>query len=135
MLKFLILLKHDLLQGVFLTLELALSFWAIAEITTILYRYKQYIFIKKIFHNKKINYWIVAPNVIKFMAKIITIIPIVSFIALPDFFFFLMRRLEFTHMDNEIFSGAIVVYLSMITIISVIAKILEKMLNVPKQLL
>lgn len=113
----------------------ALSFWATAEITTILYRYKQYIFTKKKLHNQKISYWIIAPDVIRFMAKIITIIPIVSFIALPDFFFLMMRQLESTHMTNEIFSGAIVVYLSMIAIISVIAKIIEKMLNVPEQLL
>lgn len=114
---------------------LALSFWATAEITTILYRYKQYIFTKKKFHNQKISSWIIVPDVIRFMTKIITIIPIVSFIALPDFFFLIMRQLQSTYMANEIFSGTIVVYLSMIAIISLIAKILEKMLNVPEQLL
>lgn len=127
--------QYILFSAPFVAASLAMSFWSIASMADIFYRCRIYRASHQIATGTNINFLIVVPQAIRFLAKIITITPIASIFVVPEFFSVVRLYLISAYDDiSQIMYATILVYLFIIGVITIIAKVLDKILHVQQEL-
>ncbi|WP_392559286.1 hypothetical protein [Orbus mooreae] len=127
--------QYILFSTPFVASSSAMSFWAIASMADIFYRCRIYRASHQTATSTNINFLIAIPQAIRFLATIITITPIASILVVPEFFSVVHLYLISAYDDiSQIMYATILVYLFIIGVITIIAKVLDKILHVQQEL-
>lgn len=119
----------------FIAASLAMSFWASGNMTDIFYRCKIYRRNHQTASGKPLSYWIFIPQSVHFLGKVIAVTPIASLIGFQEFFSIIHHYIQlFYNNCSSVLFAAVLVYLLLIGLVTIIAKVLEKILRVPEAL-